>query len=101
VFEYIRGVRRFKESLFALVYLSGGRPGCRTEITLIQCKNSAEGVGYQGVFVEGGLLSFTTTYYKGYSFSKRVKTIYRYVLHKVSKLVVYFLGLGRPFINAL
>lgn len=101
VCEYMRGVRRFKESLFALVHLSGGGPGRGTEITSIQCENSAEGVGYRGVFAEGGLLSFTTTYHKGYSFSKRVKTIHRYVPREVSELVVYFLGLGRPFINAL
>ncbi|KAL7780627.1 hypothetical protein CFE70_010652 [Pyrenophora teres f. teres 0-1] len=35
------------------------------------------------------------------SFSKRVKTIYRYVPREVSELVVYFLGLGRPFIDDL
>ena len=49
--------------------------------------------------MEGGLVAFVTTYYKGYSFSKRVKTIYRYVPCKVSELVVYFLALARPFIN--
>jgi superfamily II DNA helicase RecQ len=101
VCEYMRGVRRFKESLFALVHLSGGGPGRGTEITSIQCENSAEGVGYRGVFAEGGLLSFTTTYHKGYSFSKRVKTIHRYLPREVSELVVYFLGLGRPFIDAV
>lgn len=62
VCEYMRGVRRFKESFFALVHLSGGGPDRGTEITSIQCENSAEGVDYRGVFVEGGLLSFTTTY---------------------------------------
>ncbi|CAE7173497.1 DUF3505 multi-domain protein [Pyrenophora teres f. teres] len=57
--------------------------------------------GVPGVFLEGGLVSFTTTYHKGYSFSKRVKTIHRYVPQEVSELVVYFLGLGRPFIDDL
>ncbi|KAE8822992.1 hypothetical protein HRS9122_10467 [Pyrenophora teres f. teres] len=64
-------------------------------------ENSADGVGYRGVFLEGCLVSFTTTYHKGYSFSKRVKTIHRYVPQEVSELVVYFLGLGRPFIDDL
>lgn len=31
VCEYMRGVRRFQESLFALVHLSGGGPGRGTE----------------------------------------------------------------------
>ncbi|KAF1933796.1 uncharacterized protein M421DRAFT_37603, partial [Didymella exigua CBS 183.55] len=88
VARYMKGVRWFKEGLFTLVHMSGSRPGCGTEITLIQCENSADRVGYQGVFVEGGLVSFTTTYHKGYSFSKRVKTIHRYVPQEVGELVV-------------
>jgi hypothetical protein len=39
-------------------------------------------------------VAFVTTYYKGYSLSKCVKTIYRYVPREVSKLVVYFLALA-------
>ncbi|KAE8822995.1 hypothetical protein HRS9122_10470 [Pyrenophora teres f. teres] len=101
VARYMKGVRRFKESLFTLVHLSAGAPARGTEITSIQCENSADGVGYRGVFLEGSLVSFTTTYHKGYSFSKRVKTIHRYVPQEVSELVVYFLGLGRPFIDDL
>ncbi|UPX14717.1 uncharacterized protein EKO05_0005192 [Ascochyta rabiei] len=101
VARYMKGVRRFKEGLFTLVHMSGGGPGRGTEITSIQCENSADGVGYRGVFVEGGLVSFTTTYHKGYSFSKRVKTIHRYVPREVGELVVYFLRLGRPFIDDL
>jgi superfamily II DNA helicase RecQ len=101
VARYMKRVRRFKEGLFTLVHLSAGAPARGTEITSIQCENGAEGIGYRGVFVEGGLVSFTTTYHKGYSFSKRVKTIHRYVPREVSELVVYFLGLGRPFIDDL
>ncbi|KAK1912062.1 hypothetical protein P3342_012545 [Pyrenophora teres f. teres] len=86
--QYMKGVRRFKESLFTLVHLSAGAPARGTEITSIQCENSADGVGYRG-FSGGGLVSFTTTYHKGYSFSKRVKTIHRYVPQEVSELVVY------------
>jgi superfamily II DNA helicase RecQ len=101
VAAYMKGVRRFKEGLFALVHFSAGGPGRGTEITSIQCENSAEGIGYRGVLVEGGMVSFTTTYHKGYSFSKRVKTIHRYVPREVGELVVYFLGLGRPFVDDL
>ncbi|EFQ85739.1 hypothetical protein PTT_19224, partial [Pyrenophora teres f. teres 0-1] len=55
VARYMKGVRRFKESLFTLVHLSAGAPARGTEITSIQCENSADGVGYRGVFLEGGL----------------------------------------------
>jgi len=99
VAAYMKAVRRFKETLFVLVHLAGGAPARGTEITSIQHTNSAEGVGHRGVFVEAGLVSFVTTYHKGYDFSKKVKAIHRYVPREVSELVVYFLGLGRPFID--
>jgi hypothetical protein len=53
------------------------------------------------VFVEGSLVSFIINYYKGYSYKKRVRVVYCYVLSEVSELVVYFLSLGRLFINTL
>jgi superfamily II DNA helicase RecQ len=101
VAAYMKSVRKFKESLFTLVHLTAGAPARGTEITSIQYENEEQGVGYRGVFVESGLVSFTTTYHKGYSFSKRVKTIHRYVPREVSELVVYFLGLAQPFIDDL
>jgi superfamily II DNA helicase RecQ len=101
VAAYMKGVRRFKETLFALVHLTAGGPARGTEITSIQYENSAEGVGHRGVFVEGGLVSFVTTYHKGYDFTKKVKAIHRYVPREVGELVVYFLGLGRPFVDDL
>jgi hypothetical protein len=53
------------------------------------------------VFVDCGLVLFVSTYYKGYDFTKKVKAIHRYVPREVSELVVYFLGLGQPFIDDL
>jgi hypothetical protein len=53
------------------------------------------------VFLDRSLVSFVSTYYKGYDFTKKVKAIYRYVSREVSELVVYFLGLGRLFIDDL
>jgi hypothetical protein len=101
VAAYIKTVRRFKETLFALVHLSAGRPARGTKITSIQYENSAEGVSHWGVFLDRGLVSFVSTYHKGYDFTKKVKAIHRYVPREVSELVVYFLGLGRPFIDDL
>jgi hypothetical protein len=53
------------------------------------------------VFLDRSLMSFVSTYYKGYDFTKKVKAIYRYVPKEVSELVVYFLRLERPFIDDL
>jgi hypothetical protein len=79
VAAYMKTVRRFKKTLFALVHLSAGGPARGTEITSIQYKNSAEGVGHWGVFLDRGLVSFVSTYHKGYDFTKKVKAIHRYV----------------------
>ena len=97
--SYTKAVRKFKEGLFALVHFTAGAPARGTEITSIMCENDCSGHGQRGVFVEGGLVAFVTTYHKGYSFSKCVKTIHRYVPRVVSELVMYFLALARPFIT--
>ena len=99
--EYIREVRKFKERLFVLVHTSGGAPARGSEIISIQHENGEDGIGYRGIFAEGGMISFTTTYHKGYSFSKRIKTIHRYVPPEVGEIMVYYLGLGHSFINDL
>jgi hypothetical protein len=101
VAKYMKGVRAFKEGKFALVHTSGGAPARGSEITTIQCENGEEGLGYRGTFADAGMISFTSTYHKGYSLSKRIKTIHRYVPREVGELVVYFLGLGRPFVDDL
>ncbi|KAI4221646.1 MAG: hypothetical protein L6R40_008618 [Gallowayella cf. fulva] len=99
VAEYMKSVRAFKEGLFVLVHTCGGAPARGSEITTIQCENGEEGLGYRGIFADAGMISFTSTYHKGYSLSKRIKTIHRYVPREVGEIVVYFLGLGRPFVN--
>ncbi|USP80403.1 hypothetical protein yc1106_07677 [Curvularia clavata] len=63
VAAYMKRVRRFKEALFVLVHLSAGAPARGTEITSILCKNEQN----------------------GYSFSKKIKTIYRYVAREDDK----------------
>jgi hypothetical protein len=89
--NYMAKVRTFKEQLFVLVHMTGGGPARGPEIVSIQHKNGVDDRGYRGVFVEGGLVSFVTSYYKGYRKSKKVKIIHRYVLQEVSEIVIYFL----------
>ena len=47
-----------------------------SKIISILYKNSKDSNSYRGVFIYNRLVAFITTYYKGYSKSKRVKTIY-------------------------
>ena len=46
---------------------------------------------YCNIFVEEGLVSTITTYYKGYSVIGSTKIIYRYLPKEVGELVVYYL----------
>ena len=91
MFDYIRAIRRFKERLFVLVHITRGTPARGTEIISIQYKNSVNGRGTRGVYINGGLVLFITSYHKGYSASKKVKIIHRYVLREVSEIVIYYL----------
>ena len=93
VFDYMRAIRRFKERLFVLVHMTGGAPARGTEIVSIQYKNGVNGRGTRGVYIDGGLVSFVTSYHKGYSASKKVKIIHRYVPREVSEMVIYYLWL--------
>ena len=51
--------------------------------------------------MERGLVSFVTSYHKGYSASGRVKIVHRYVPREVSRIVVYYLWLVQPFVEIL
>ena len=83
------------------MYLLARALAYRIEITTVKYINTEEGIRYYSIFIKGSLVSFTTTYYKGYSFSRRVKIIYYYIPKEVGELVVYFLSLGQPFIYYL
>ena len=72
----MRAIRRFKERLFVLVHITRGALARGTEIVSIQYKNGVNGRGTRGVYIDGGLVLFITSYYKGYSASKKVKIIH-------------------------
>jgi hypothetical protein len=43
------------------------------------------------MFIEGGIVSIVTTYYKGYSTTRNIKIIYYYLPKEVSELLIYYL----------
>lgn len=99
--SYFRQVRQFKEELMVLVHMSGGAPARATELISVQHQNGQHSQGQRGVFIQDGMVAFVTQYHKGYSASKRVKIVHRFVPNEVGELVVYFLWLVQPFINQL
>jgi hypothetical protein len=54
-------------------------------------KNGQDSRAQRGVFLNDGIVEMVISYYKGFSFSKKVKIIHRYLPQEVGKLVVFFL----------
>ena len=89
--RYFRQVRRFKEELIVLVHLSAGAPARATELISIHQENGEEARSQRGIFMDDGMVSFVTSYHKGFSASQKSKVVHRYVPREVGELVVQYL----------
>ncbi|CAD0046302.1 unnamed protein product [Aureobasidium pullulans] len=100
--RYIRHVDRFRTNLAVLCHITSGQPARATEILSIRHRNSYEG-GHRGVYIDGGLVSLTTSYYKGSTIAAKadVNIIQRYLPETVGLLVVRYLWLVLPWIELL
>lgn len=94
--QYHEAMRRLREQLLVLVYLTGGQPPRSTELVTVTYQNVANSEG-RGVFVEDGLLACVTRYHKGIGASAKAKTIYRYLPREVGELLLYYLWIVVPF----
>ena len=84
-----------------LVHLTAGAPARATELISIQRENGEYSQSQRGVFIQDGMVAFVTQYHKGYSASKRVKIVHRFVPREVGEVVVYYLWLVEPFVQQL
>lgn len=98
--HYLQQVDAFLHRLLLIIHITSGQPSRGTELLSIQYCNTAHGL-QRNVFVENGLVSFVTSYHKGYSIQGSTKIIHRYLPKEVSELVVYYLWLVLPFTNQL
>ncbi|KAI4844030.1 hypothetical protein E4T44_06427, partial [Aureobasidium sp. EXF-8845] len=100
--QYIRYVDRFRTNLAVLCHITSGQPARATELLSIRHRNSYEG-GHRGVYIDGGLVSLTTSYYKGSTIAAKadVNIIQRYLPETVGLLVVRYLWLVLPWIELL
>lgn len=99
--DYFRQIRRFKEELLVLVHMSAGAPARATELISIHRENGPEARSQRGVFIDDGMVSFVTSYHKGFGKSQDAKIIHRYVPREVGELVVYYMWLVEPFVQQL
>ena len=89
-------VERFQELLLILMHMSGGQAARAPELLGIRWKNTEQG-SIHNIFIEDGLVTFVTTYHKGYRNSGNIKIIHRYLPHEIGELLVYYLWLVRPY----
>jgi hypothetical protein len=70
------------------------------ELFSIRYRNTMSG-GTRNLIIEHGLVSFVTSYHKGYSVSGSTKLIHRYLNPELSQIVVQYLAVIRPFVEQL
>ena len=98
--SYLKTERRFLTRLSLLIYLLSGQPARGTELFSLRFQNTSLG-GSRSIFIEHGLVSFVTSYHKGYSIDGRLKLIHRYLTSDLSQILVQYLVLVRPFVQQL
>ncbi|KAH5546576.1 hypothetical protein HBI26_254300 [Parastagonospora nodorum] len=89
-------MKKARQSLAALVHMTGGAPPRGSELVAVQYKNSANGDS-RGIFIEDGAVVFVTKYHKNIGQTGQGKVIHRYVPREVGELVVFYLWFIMPF----
>jgi hypothetical protein len=87
---YFDKVDAFLKQLLLLIYITGGQLLRGTELIGLQHSNTTQGQ-HCGIFVEEGLISTVTSYYKGYNITGSTNIIHQYLPKEVSELLVYYL----------
>lgn len=98
---YLRKVKRWKEEMLVLIHMSAGAPARGTELVSIQHENGENARSHRGIYIDQGMVVFTTSYHKGFSASQSQKCIHRFVPDEVGELMVYYLWLVEPFVRLL
>jgi hypothetical protein len=98
--QYIRLTYEFLERLLLLVHITGGQPARGTELLTLRWRNSSHS-DIRNIFMDNGMLCFVTSYHKNYSTSSTCKIIHRYLPAEVGELMLYYLWLITPFLDAL
>jgi hypothetical protein len=97
---YRQQVDAFLERLLLLLHLTAGQPARGTELLSLRITNTIHG-HHRSLFIDNGLVSFVTSYHKGYSVTGSTKIIHRYLPKEVGELLVYYLWLVQPFCRKL
>ncbi|KAH6132289.1 hypothetical protein HBI68_255650 [Parastagonospora nodorum] len=93
---YGEAMKKARQSLAALVHITGGAPPRGSELVTIKYKNSANGDS-RGIFIEDGAVVFVTKYHKNIAQTGQGKVVHRYMPREVGEFVVFYLWFIMPF----
>jgi superfamily II DNA or RNA helicase len=97
---YLRKVDEFRELLLILTYLLSGQPARTTELLGLRYANTSYG-GTRNVVIHDSMVSLVFFYHKGYSNSRQVKVIHRYLPYEIGALFIRYLTVVLPFVTQL
>jgi hypothetical protein len=78
--SYLQQVRRWKEEILVLVHMSARALARATELVSIQQVNGENARCHRSVMIDQGMVTFITSYHKGFSTSQSQKCVHRFVL---------------------
>ena len=97
--RYFRVVRQFRELLSVAIHVCAGQPSRATELLSIRHRNSER--ERRNVFIDDGMVMFVSRYHKGFHINNDTKVICRYLPRELGELVVWYLWLVLPFVEAM
>ena len=87
--------------MLVLIHMSAGAPARATELISVQQVNGENARCHRGIMIDQGMVTFITSYHKGFSASQSQKCVHRFVPQEVGELTVYYLWLIEPFVRIL
>jgi superfamily II DNA helicase RecQ len=97
--QYFRVVRQFRELLSVAIHVCAGQPSRAPELLSIRHRNSER--ERRNVFIDDGMVMFVSRYHKGFHINNDTKVICRYLPRELGELVVWYLWLVLPFVEAM
>lgn len=87
--QYGRTFEQCRERIFILMHKLS-MPARSPDISAIRYENTVNG-GVRNIFIHNGMVSFVTSYHKGFRNTGVSKIIHRYVPREVGELIIWFL----------
>jgi hypothetical protein len=94
--QYGLMVERFREIILVAIYITGGQPPQGPELLGMRIINTTQ-EGQRNVFIQKGLVYFTTIYHKNYRSKEQIKLIHRFLPPELGELLILYLWLVLPF----